>query len=102
MAQTLQRLGKLTVGLAAHHLQELIAGQHQLAYEVHQILEKADVDADVLFGDRRLGGGLGLGSVVDIDRFLSHLLNGYFLGSHGFLRSICDTKDILAGFLDDG
>ena len=102
MAQTLQRLGKLTVGLAAHHLQELIAGQHQLAYEVHQILEKTDVDADVLFGDRRLRVGLGLGCAVDLDRFLGHFLTGYLLVSHSFLRIICDSKDILAGCLDDG
>ena len=48
VVQALQRGGELAVLLAAQDLEELVAGQHQLADQRHQVLEQIDVDADGL------------------------------------------------------
>jgi hypothetical protein len=63
VVQALQRAGELAVLLLAQDLQDLVAGEHQLAHHRHQVLEQFDVDADALVGDRAvLGfGGFGLG-----------------------------------------
>ena len=49
--QPLQRHGELAVLVAAHHLQQLVAGQHQLGNQGHQVFEQFDVDADGLGGN---------------------------------------------------
>ncbi len=51
-AQALQRHLELAVVLAAHHLQKLVAGQHQFADQRHQVFEQADADPDRLRRDR--------------------------------------------------
>ena len=42
-------------------LQDLVAGQHQLADQVHQLVEQPDVDPNVAARDRRLFGSLCTG-----------------------------------------
>ena len=65
VAQAVERHRELVVGLSAHHLQELIAGEHQFAHHGHQVFEQIDADADVLIGDLRFGGAFdGGGSGV--------------------------------------
>ena len=54
MAQALQRHLELGVAGAAQHLHELIARQHQLADQVHQVFQQLDVDPNGLVGDRGL------------------------------------------------
>jgi len=59
VVQALQRRGEIGVLLGTHDLQQLVAGEHQLADHGHQVLEHVDADADALRGDR---GILGLGA----------------------------------------
>ena len=58
MAQLLQRADKFVVALPAHHLQELVAGEDQLADHGHQVLEQVDANADGVARDRRFDGRL--------------------------------------------
>ena len=49
--------GTLNSGIlvAAHDLEELVAGEHQLGDHRHQVFERVDVDADRLVGDLAVG-----------------------------------------------
>ena len=51
-----------SVGVVARWrvLQDLVAGQHQLADEVHQLVEQPHVDADAAVGDAAADVGLSL------------------------------------------
>ena len=71
MAEALQRRGELAVVAAANHLEELVAGQHQLGHQGHQVFQQLHVDADGLGGDGRflgLAGGHGGGGLLDHGR----------------------------------
>ncbi len=52
VVEALQRAANSLSFCFAHDLQELVAGQHQLADHGHQVLEQLDIDADGLVGDR--------------------------------------------------
>ena len=58
--QPLQRHLEFGLGLAARHVHELIAGQHQFGDHRHQMFERVDIDADRLACDFRLPARLGL------------------------------------------
>ena len=55
MRQPLQRHAEGRILLRAGELQQLVAGQHQLADQGHQVFQHVDADPDGLAGDRRLG-----------------------------------------------
>ena len=59
-------LRKAGVVDGARELQDLVAGEHQFADEVHQLVEQADVDADRAVGDAAVAASRGFaGSRVD-------------------------------------
>ena len=51
VGEPLQRHLELGVLVAAHDLEQLVAGEHQLRDHGHQVFERVDVDADRLVGD---------------------------------------------------
>ncbi len=75
VGQPLQRRLEFGILVAAHDLEQLVAGQHQLGHHGHQLFERIDGDADRLAGGLvplsssaagRLGGG-GIGGAVTDD-----------------------------------
>jgi hypothetical protein len=66
--EALRRGRELGVAGALGELQDLVAGEHELADQVHQVVEQADVDADGLRRRRALLGLLGLECVDDLVR----------------------------------
>ncbi len=93
--QALQRHLELGVLVAAHDLQELVAGEHQLRDHGHQVFQRIDVDADRLRRDlavelvlvalglgllrlRLLRGGLGLRLLGNCGSFARGLAEGAF------------------------
>ena len=53
--QPLRRADQVGVGLAGDVLHDLVAGEHQLADEQHQLVEQVDVDPDGAVGDGAAG-----------------------------------------------
>ena len=62
VGEPLQRHLEFGFVVAAHDVEQLVAGQHQLRDHGHQVFERVDVDADRLVGD------LGLGVVLVVGR----------------------------------
>ncbi len=91
--EALQRRRELAVLLAAQDLQQLVAGQHQLADHRHQILEQVDIDADALTGDRRVLA-LGLACGGRCRRLLRDLdgLGGCCLGGRSGRDGLFDRR----------
>ena len=55
VGEPLQRHLELGIVVAAHDVEELVAGQHQLGHHGHQVFERVDADANRFAGDRGLG-----------------------------------------------
>ena len=68
--ESLRSVEETRVAVGDAHLENLIAGKHQLADQIHEPVELADVDADVAVGDTQQGRRFLFMQRVDQRRWL--------------------------------